>query len=70
MTYKVFSSDYTSTPTQISIPKVDVHTLEENIVSKIRSDVDNAMRTVGTRVQVVLLTAIEKLVIVGVEIAM
>ena len=47
-----------------------MHTLEENIVSKMRSEVDSVMTTVETRVQNVVLTAIENLVIPRVELAM
>ena len=50
MTYRCTSSDNTSSPTQINYPQVDMHKLEENIVSKVRSEVDNVMTTVETRV--------------------
>ena len=39
-------SDNASNPTQINYPQVDVHTVEENIVSKMRSEVDNVMTSV------------------------
>ena len=55
---------------QVNSPQVDMHTPEENIVSKVRSDVDNVVTTVKTRVQDAVLTAIENLVIPGVELAM
>ena len=64
MTYRGTSSDNTSNPTQIKYPQVDqvdVHTLEENFVSTVRSEVDNVMITVETRVKDAALTAIEKL---------
>ena len=47
-----------------------MNTLEENIVSKVRSELDNMMTAVETRVQDAVLTAIENLVIPGVELAM
>ena len=64
------SPDNASKPAQINYPQIDVHTLEENIVSKVRSEVDNVMTPVGTRVQDAVLTAIENLVIPRVELAM
>ena len=64
------SSDNTSNPTQFNYPQVDVHTLEENIVNKVRSEVDNVMTSVETRVQDKVLTAIENLVIPKVELVM
>ena len=63
------TSNNASNPTQIISPQVDVHTLEENIFSKVRREVDNVMTTVDTRVQDAVLTAIEKLVIPRVELA-
>ena len=57
------SSDNTSNPTQVNYSQVDVHTLEENIVSKVRSEVDNVMTSVKTRVQDKVLTATENSVI-------
>ena len=65
----MFSSNMNG-PIQIKGPQMDMHTLEENIVSKVRSEVDNAMTTGETRLQDAVLTAIEKLVIPGVELAM
>ena len=47
-----------------------MHTLEENFVSKVRSQVDKVMTSVGTRVKYAVLTAIEILVIPRVELAM
>ena len=64
------SSDNASNPAQINYPQVDVHTVEENIASKVRSDLDCVMTSVETRVQDALLTAIEYLVIPRVELAM
>ena len=50
-------------------PKVDVHTLEENIVSKVPCEVDNVLTSVKTRVQDAVLTATENLAIPRVELA-
>ena len=69
MTYRGTSSDNSSKPTQLNCPPVDVHTLQANIVSKVRSEVDSVMTTVETRVQDAVLTAIENLVIPRVELA-
>ena len=55
---------------QVNSSQVDVHTLENNLVNKIRSEVDKVMTSVETRVQDVVLTAIENLVISRVELAM
>ena len=57
-------------PIQVNSPQMDIHKLEENIVSKVRNEVDNVMMTVGARFQDALLTAIENLVIPRVELAM
>ena len=48
----------------------DMHTLEDNIVSKVRSEVKSVMSTVETRVQDAVMTSIESLVIPRVELAM
>ena len=64
------SSDNASNPTQINYPEVDMYTLEENIVSKVRSVVDNVITSVETRVQDAFLTAIENLVFPRVELDM
>ena len=61
------SSDNMSNPTQVKYPQVDVHTLEENIVTKVRIEMDSVMTTVETRVQDAALTAIENVVIPKVE---
>ena len=37
-------------PIQVNSPQVDMHTLEENIVSKVRNEVDSVMTTVETGV--------------------
>ena len=62
--------DNTNDATQTKYPQVDVHTLEENIVSKVRSVVDSVMTTVETRLQDAVLFAIEYLVIPRVDLAM
>ena len=36
---------------QVNSPQVDMRTLEENIVSKVRSEMDNVMTSIETRVQ-------------------
>ena len=64
------SSDNISNPTQVSYPQVGVHTAEEYIVSKVRSEADNVMTSVKTRVQDAVFTAIENLVVSRVELAM
>ena len=51
MVCRGISSDNTSNPTQVNCPQVDVHTLEENLVSKVRSELDNVMTSVETVVQ-------------------
>ena len=53
--------------THINDSEVDVHTLEKNIVNKVRSDVDSVMTTVETRVQDGMLSATESLVFPRVE---
>ena len=47
-----------------------MHTVEENVSSKVRSEVNSVMTTVETRIQDAVLTAIEHLVILIVELAM
>ena len=64
------SLDNISNPNQCNYPQVYVHTLEENIVSKVRREGDNVMTSVETRVQDAILTAIKNLVIPKVELAM
>ena len=56
------SSANVSNATQVNYPQVDLHTLDEDIVSKIRSEVDNVMTSVETGVQDAVLTVIENLV--------
>ena len=53
------SSSIMKGPIQVNSSQVDMHTLEENIVSEVRSEVDKVMTTVETRVQDAVLTAIE-----------
>ena len=62
-----FSSDNISNRFQVNHPQVDVHTLEETIVFKVRSEVDNVITSVETRVQDAVLTAIGNLVIARVD---
>ena len=64
------SWDNISNPTQVNYPQVVMHTLEENIVSKVGSEVDNVLTSIEARVQDAVLTAIEILVILRVELAM
>ena len=45
--------------TQAIYPQVDMQALEENIGSKLQSEVDSAMKTVETRVQGAVLSAIK-----------
>ena len=64
------SSDNASNSTQINYPQVDVHTLAEKIVRKVRSEVGNVMTSVETGIQDRVLTAIENLAIPWVELDM
>ena len=64
------SSDNIDNPTQVNDPQVDVHTLQKNIVTEVRTEVDNMMTSVKNSVQDALLTAIENLVTPRVELAM
>ena len=47
-----------------------MHTLERNVVSEVRSDVDSVMTTIKTKVKDALMTAIENLVVPRIELAM
>ena len=49
----------TTDKTQTNSPEVRMHTLEKNFVSKMRSELDNVIRTVETRVQDAVLSAIQ-----------
>ena len=49
---------------------MDMHTLEKNIVSEVLSEMDSLMITAETRVQEAVMTVIENLVILSVELAM
>ena len=64
------SSNNLNSPIQGNNPQADMHTLLGNIVSRVRTEVDNVMMAVETSLQDVLLTAREKLVIPRVELAM
>ena len=55
---------------QVNNSQVDMPTLEENIVSKVLSEVDSVMTRVETRVQDAVMVAIETLVILKVELEM
>ena len=61
------SSGNASNPTRNKYPQVDVHTPEEIIVTKVRSEV---MISPETRIYDAVLTSIENLVILRVELAM
>ena len=58
-----------NTSTQVYGSQVDMYTLEKNIVNKLRNEVDSVMTTVETRVHDPVLSAIENLVILRVELA-
>ena len=47
----------TKNPIQINDPQVDMHTVEKNIVSKVRSEVDSVIISAKTRLQDTVLTA-------------
>ena len=64
------SSNNITGPIQVNSPQVDMHTLEENIVCNVRSEVDNVMTTVENRDQDAVLISIENLVIPRVVLAM
>ena len=70
VTFRGTSSDNRSNPTQVNYLQLDMYTLEENIVRKVRSEVGNVLTTVETRIQDAVLTAIENIVIARVEFAM
>ena len=61
--------DNTNDATQGNYPYANVHTLEENIVSKVRSEVHSVMSAVDTKIQDAVMTAVENLVIPRVEMA-
>ena len=44
------SSNNVTGPIKANSPQMDMHTLEENVVSKVQSEVDSVMTTVETRV--------------------
>ena len=74
MTYRGTSWDNQNNPTQMNYAQVDMPSFEETLVSKVRSEVDGVMIThkagLDSVVQDTVLTAIEKLVIPRVELAM
>ena len=45
MAYRGTSTDNANILTQISYPRVDMNTIEENIVTKVQKEVDNVMKT-------------------------
>ena len=45
-----FSSNNVNGLIQVNSPQMDIHTLEENVVSKIRGEEDSVMKTVEIRV--------------------
>ena len=64
------SSDNINNPIQVNYPQLDVHTIEENIISKVRSEVEKVLTSVETRVQDAVLTAVENFVIPRLDLAM
>ena len=68
ITDKGTSLDNARNPAQANYLQEDMHTLEENIVSKVRNEVDIVMTLVETRVQDAVLTAIQNLVMPRVEL--
>ena len=66
---KNMTSNNANDPTQANSSQVDVHTLEKNIVGKVRSEVGNVMAMVQTRVQDAILTAMKSVMIPRVELA-
>ena len=57
-------------PNQANGPQVGMHTLEKNIVCKVRTEVDSVITTVETTVQDAVLTSIESFIIPRIELAM
>ena len=70
MTYGSASSDNTSKSTQGIYPQKDLHKLEENIVGKVRSEVNKVTTTVETRVQNAVMRLMEIIVTPRVELTM
>ena len=66
----IISLNNANKPTQADGPQVDVHALEIDVISKVRSEVDSLMTMVETIVQDAALTAIKNLVVPRVELAM
>ena len=69
MTCRGTCSANVSNATQVNYPQVDVHTLDETIVSKTGSEVYNVLTSVETGVQDAVLTAIENLLTPREELA-
>ena len=61
------SLKYTKDSYEVKISKVEKHTVDKNIVSKVPTEVDGEMSTVASRVQDAVMTAIENLAIPGEE---
>ena len=68
--FQILLQTMQATQLRFFCPQVDVQTLEENIVHKVRSELDNEMKSVETRVQDAVLTAIDIAVIPTVKLAM
>ena len=70
MLHRGSSTENASNPAQVKNPQLDINTLEANFFRKVRSEVDNVMTSVESRVKDAVLTAIENLVISRVELAL
>ena len=64
------SSKNINSPIQVDSAKMGMRTLEENIISKVRSEVVNVMTTVEIRVQDAVLIAIEIVMTPRVQLAL
>ena len=56
-------------PTQVNGSQVNMHTLEKNVVGKVKNEMDSVVTTVQTRLKDTVMTAVENLVIPRVELA-
>ena len=70
MAETLLSLHNTIDPIQILYPQVDMHTLEQNIASEVRSEIDSVMTPVETWIQHAVLTAKVSLLILRVPLAM
>ena len=59
----------TNDPTRVRSSPADMHNFEKNTVIKVQSEVDDLIKTAGTRVQDAILSAMENSVIPRVELA-